>query len=135
MLRLLLSYAGNWRIDYCRKTLQRPMIKNIMTMIKLTTRVLEKIFGLFCMFFGGAGGGTICFVPQMGHMRTPSRSSVPQVGQITVSSPNSIYHYYYRGIGGGCQEAGRRNVFSPKLIYISRVFCYNKKKHVLQKDF
>ena len=50
-------------------------------------RVLEKILGSFCIFFGGAGGGMICFVPQMGQTSTPSRSSVPQVGQIMISSP------------------------------------------------
>lgn len=67
-----------------------------MTMIKLTRRVFEKIFGLSWVCFGGGGGGTICFVPQMGHMRTPSRSSVPHVGQITVSSPNCSIHLYYK---------------------------------------
>lgn len=56
-------------------------------MQKLMMRVLENILGSFCIFFGGAGGGMICFVPQMGQTNTPSRSSVPQVGQIMISSP------------------------------------------------
>lgn len=57
-------------------------------MQKLMMRVLENILGSFCIFFGGGGGGTTCLVPQMGQTSTPSRSSVPQVGQIMISSPN-----------------------------------------------
>ena len=43
-------------------------------MQKLMIRVLEKILGSFCIFFGGAGGGMICFVPQMGQTSTHDRN-------------------------------------------------------------
>ena len=66
---------------YQENTFQRPMSTSAMMMMKLITRVLEKIFGSLTVPGVGFGAST-CWVPQIGHIRTPSRSSVPHFLQI-----------------------------------------------------
>lgn len=58
-------------------------------MSRLTIRCLVRTSFAGCVC-GGLGGGRICCVPQTGHIRTPSRSIVPQVLQIIVSSPQEL---------------------------------------------
>lgn len=85
-LMMMLSFpASNNHLN--KNTLHKPIMIKAAMMMTLITRVLVKIFGLFCIFLGGTGGGTSCLVPQIGHMRTPSRSSVPHLGQIISSTP------------------------------------------------
>ena len=85
-LTMMLSFpASNNHLN--KNTLHKPIMIKAAMMMTLITRVLVKIFGLFCIFLGGTGGGTSCLVPQIGHMRTPSRSSVPHLGQIISSTP------------------------------------------------
>ncbi|MFC2800960.1 MAG: hypothetical protein ACFN4O_08345 [Anaeroglobus sp.] len=59
---------------------------NSKTNSRLTILCLVKtsFAGWVCRGFGGT---STCWVPQMGHMRTPSLNSTPQVLQIILSSP------------------------------------------------
>lgn len=73
--------------------------------MKLMIRVLEYIAGLFFVFWGGVGGGTGSFVPQMGHIRTPSRNSVPHVGHFIMISSPFIYLLSYHTMCGRVNKA------------------------------
>lgn len=90
-------------------------------MIKLIIRVLEKILGSFTVFCGGFGSGTGNFVPQIGHVRTPSSSSVPQVGHFTmVSSPfDSLILLYHtmRKKGNKASYTDENLLYNPHKYY------------------
>ena len=76
------------------KAFHKPRTIKQSTMRKLMTRVLENILGSFTVPGVGVGAWTCC-VPQMGHIRTPSRSSVPHFLQII---PIISYSYHSMSI-------------------------------------
>ncbi len=79
----------------------KAMRMKVRTQRRLKTRcfVRTNLAGCIC---GSIGGVTTCRVPQMGHVRTPSRSSVPQVLQIIDSSPESSVVFIIARQGKEC---------------------------------